>query len=237
MSLINANHVIRLVLRGNASGQEIVNVLHYVPLLEPIPPNNFVSQYSHAFTFAIDRWKAIILPHLSSTYTLHGASLRVIEGKAPLIGVIPPGQPVAKLVYGDGIDADVFAPNTGGVIGEASPTFVAATIRKITGRAGKKWKGSMRLGPIAEASTDNNLIKPVPYASLVDDIDGIMELGPLTVGGNEFLRLSVFSLQDYVVDNNGSEVIPAQTAQRVTSVTVNQNLGSQVSRKPRRLAF
>lgn len=237
MTLMNSNHVVRLVVRGSAFDQEIVNVLHYIPVLRPSTPTNFVSQYSQCLSLFEAEWRTNILPLLNSFYTVHLIQMRVIEGKAPILGAIPPGKPVARYVYGDGIDRDFVPPNVGGDIGESSPTFVAVTGRKITGRAGKNWKGSIRLGPISEAKTISNDAASALITAADTGLDNIRSIGPMVVAGNEFLDMVVFSEQQYLYANAFPEGIPSQASVVVQEITINPNLGSQVSRKPRRAAF
>lgn len=147
-----ASSIIQITVLGVAAGQAVNNVLHYA--FASANPGGFVSSLGQCLTAFRTAWRAGVLPGITSEY--HVLAYRGVS----IVKTKPDPNDPNKKVWDIGDVADILGDailDAGGDARAAAPTFVAYSIRKMTGVGGKDKRGSARIGPIAEETTDVDL--------------------------------------------------------------------------------
>lgn len=228
--MITTSHVIRFIVRAVQDEQAVYNILDYKPESTNPQFGSSIQQCVAAFS---SFW-------LSNALAIQSDSLGVaeIQGIAIEGTRTNPNDPNTRLLkFGDYHSQVPGSGNFGAIVGPALPTYVAATFRKKTAKAGRSKRGSMRFGGLVEAdtgtSTPNVLTTPAKTAL---EVFGANLLIPLAAGvAGDTLKLGVLAQTDMLRDT-----VPVTVASNwievCTAISVNSYVGSQVSRKRRSIA-
>lgn len=215
------------------SGQVFNNVLFYRNRQLAAPLGYGVSIVtSDLLTFINNvavRWAVTLDDVVSEHYRME-----TITGKQVVnySGVI--GEPQV-LIYGDVSVANFGTVNDqGDLAGETCPSYCAMSIRKVSDRAGRRYRGSMRIGPVTEAVQSNGTFTVAQHALNVTaaaafaatpvengapGLDKSMDVCILSKMDIFFAAQPLVSSDEYMAT--------------VTIMIPHKNLGSQVSRKVR----
>jgi hypothetical protein len=230
---IAAEDVLEIQVMGKASGQVMMNRYHYVNTGTALPPS---SQLEKLLADFVAEYRLSFLPLLCDTYTVAQYNALAITGWK--LGADPTKYSpfvVAKVTQPGDALLDKGSINT-----DPLPTFAAVTGRKITVIPSRRYMGSNRYGPIAEADTVNNkLIEAkvtawrLAYSTimnnvLTDDIGGSPQVWSPAV-------FSLLSLKEG--EDAGAVNVAGKYAREVWKTTVSDTIGSQLSRKERRSAL
>lgn len=140
---------VQLVVHGQAAGQAIKNVFHYVSEeITPDPLDVTIEELVSTFRTA---WRAAVLPLLCNNYFASAYSGVVIEGTVVLEHPDETEYTALKLGDVSTLDGEV-GEDEGGSADASLPTEVALTIQKKTGKAGRENHGSTRFAPIGATS-------------------------------------------------------------------------------------
>lgn len=222
---MTALQILEITVKGKALGQDILNTVHYrsVDPLTFDPLGVEISAYLPEFVVA---WRLACLPGVSSNYTVESYNARTLVSTS----VNPTPPPPNQLDQGDqAVIAGVPAIDVGALGGTASPTFVAVGVRKFTDRAGRSFRGGLRIGPITELQTDNNQLEPtqlLSYATRWTDFIGTN----LTDGPGSDVEPCVFSKTLALSRPVPNTTLRTDTAHWVAAL-INSFVTSQVSRK------
>lgn len=220
--------VLRLVVRARdvKTGQVVVNVLHFRPSKDATA---YGVEIAGATSLGLLNGFATIwtgiMDNLSEHYNLESIEVTELTGRSG-----------ADITSG-ATDVLTYVPGsaTGTLPGDAFATFVAASVRKRTARSGRSGRGGMRLSPIPEDKAQNGRLAGGYVDDLTIDVTPLTQqlavaVGPPAVYG----RFVVFSKTRAISTTlNGPFTETDEFAFPITSVMVNPNTGSQVSRKPR----
>lgn len=238
MAWSNLNHICRLSVLGEDSGQAVNNVFHAKLFsgggeITPVPLASLLS------TFA-GRWAAWVIPNAPVSYNVKAYAAVLIEGS--VVNPTPPPTPVPPwytpnvLLYGE---QAVLVPTTdrvGTKIGDPLPTFNAMSVRWITLIRARHYRGGSRLRVGVEANTTGN-DWDVGFGEAWSDIDstaGAFYADLVNPGdwGSTTVRLSVFAQTTFLRTGLGTST-PAELTQPIIAHVVNPKVSSQVSRKDR----
>jgi hypothetical protein len=165
-------------------------------------------------------WRAAICPELSAEYVCQ--RYRVFTLQEPPLAPVVGWQPKAVALLGGGTPAD-----TGGNAAEADDTFSCVSVQFGTPTPGRRGRGGKRFSPIPQSHTVFNTLDPIIKANweaaLLNFITVQMELALVGAGINAVM--SVLSPTDYINAPAGPY------SSDITSIIVNDYVGSQVSRK------
>lgn len=223
MADLNLTSVYETTLFGVQDGQAIRNVLHHAAIDDSPGPVAGVDTLLALAEEVVEGWRANILPVLVREYELVQAVCVEITNRdhAP---------PNATLTYGAvetlGLGGTTYrgARNV-----DALPTYSAVAVRKIVNRRGRKYRGSMRIGGVAEADTDENELTDTAATNFQTAVSGIH--GVFTIAGGAMqLDIGVFAKQSYLLYSPGGANPRSQWFQ-VDNLTVQDLITSQVSRK------
>lgn len=209
----------------SASGQQVLNVFHYrqetlaPQLYDNVDLQEAVSDFSAT-------WVSVILPLLSTDYTLEKARGRALTGT--IANPTPP--PPNIFVIGEQFEL-IAAPGTVGARGgEVMTSFNAFGVQKLSDRAGRNFRGSFRLGTISTADVQDNIITPA-FKPTVDTATQTFVTTDLTLVFDAVdWNMAVFSRTLALAAPPPFTDLRALTA-RVTGARVNNFITSQVSRK------
>lgn len=183
------------------------------------------------FAFIVG-WRTNVVPFINSTYQVFRYELRLLTGAVAT--VVGPKTYYTR-VYSSLWDfTNVANPlDIGGDVGDALPTWVAATLRKNTGLLGRSFRGSMRISPISESRSlgGGNFLSPGAVAAL-NTLTAALVL-PLNVGAPVVATIepSLFAAREYAVSPPALQSVPLHNHDLV-SIDPNTYLGSQLSRHP-----
>lgn len=163
MAELQHQEVYEVVTVAQADDQAFINVMHYVG--RQVQPGA-----NPAFgIFLLDwqkKWTTSILPNVSATYEVLYYEIRHIND-AFSRGATTTGG----IKYWFGYDLQDLLEAEGDEVGQLPgphlPTFCAVNFRKSPEKRDRKYRGSLRLGPIPEADTeadDQNVITDVAHA-------------------------------------------------------------------------
>lgn len=148
MSLRIGLDCLEVRVKGHALGQAVINVLHYTPWSTDA---NIVSGLSNLLVAFQTMWKAMVLPALSDAYSVSEYEAVQILGTE----VDPTDPSKFRLKLGDrAVRVPTPGDDVGTQLGAMLPTYAAATIRKLSGKAGRTKRGSCRIGPLIEQDTE-----------------------------------------------------------------------------------
>lgn len=228
------NDVLQITVFGVAQGQAVENVFHYVPEGTVDPLATGVDVWLDDFRGI---WRGAVLPHLAPDYTVAEYKAIVIRGTkdGPPVNPNNPDGPKKK-VYDYGSVEKLTGegtPDTGSAVGTPLPTYVAATLQKLTGESGRSNHGSARIATLIEAFTDATDANKLTVAgSNAMALVAAAILGQINGLAGEILHPVVFS-RKRLFGKAGNTNNTTDTWTLITSVTVNDLVGSQVSRKQR----
>lgn len=221
------NEVLQVSVLGRALGQAVINVFHYAaanPLTFPVPGAD-ISEYANDF---VASWRTNILPLLANAYKVEVYQFRTIISTTE---TDPGPPPLRKVILGDAYDEAGTTADFGTQVGEVHATFVAVGVRKVTARAGRRYRGGFRGGPILEDSVNNNFLIASEFASWVANAEAfratLLQAG---FGSASDLNLRVFSEADALTPVPPNTNLIDSTAV-VNGVIINPFVTSQVSRK------
>jgi hypothetical protein len=213
------------------TGQRCLNVLYFKTdksLVVPEPAWGAPLVGSSMTTFVNSLrsvWRDNILPRLSTHLWIQEYRVKEITGWLL--------DPTFRVTYGEQATAlGDSVLDRGGAAGEAVPTNVAVSVQKITDRAGKSFRGGMRLSPIPESQQSNGTLT-VTNSMLWQDAMNLYYTSPIANGatGNEANML------DYVFSKFlffGSAIPMTQSETFMAFIIlfrVHKNLGTQNTRK------
>lgn len=216
------------------NGQLIQNIFH--GYLKDAQLNDFTGAIaSDDFCTAIaDFWKAFVAVFQSTT--MEAAEVEVLQ-----VVRVDPGEEIngrqrpPKMVYSFRDILELTPQYNGENVGEAMPSYVAATIQKRATQDQKAMFGSLRVGGLMEAHTtapDMNELEPNIKLSIglfAKELEVPLKVG--AIAGEDVVWLwSVFSRTEAAGQGD-----PYPHCYRITDTRVNDVLGSQVSRKRRQL--
>jgi hypothetical protein len=220
--------VVQFSVYGQAAGQAVNNVLHFLP--ETVNAN-FTATAAQCLSALIATWRTQVIAKLNDSYTAAQYRLLVITGT--VANPTPPPGFILKL--GDeAVQAGGLAADTGGELSDPLPTYVAATIRKFSGLAGRTNKGSIRLGTLGEAMTEaanQNKLTAAAITSLETARVWLFTQQGTGVAGDSltpviFSKTTLLRLVQPRGDTIGARAV-------MTGAELNAFVGSQVSRKQR----
>lgn len=232
------NSHVEITVLAAASGQAVINVLNY----KAHSGNAGVATLAQLAAAFREEWKDNICPELHESYEVQAYLCRTISGMVFLPPIIP-GSPTSRpaLRYSEQVIVQGLAADVGGMATASHPTFTAVSIQKVCGpvttpalvplTSEKLIKGGMRLGPIAEASTDTTEGNALSSAFATEVLDALNLISTLTAAGETF-NLEVLSFyKDSVHRVDGA--LPTFARAGVTSFLVNPYASTQVTRKQR----
>lgn len=216
--------VIQVEVKGVALGQAVNNVFHYFPV-------GVNGTAATAVALIRAAWQNLFLPVIHTNYLV--SSYRVVEITGYLVSPLPP-PPVPPepntFIYGEFAEILGTDPaDRGSRIGEMLPSYVAASYRKRTLLAGRKNRGSARIGTISELDVSGNSIiaaaLPLFQAAEIFWSDTIALEPPTT------LIPCIFHRRDMLTTRIEGLIPSVNFTTRVQSGTINTLVGSQISRK------
>lgn len=225
MSLL-AGSVFSWSVVATALGQSIVNTCDWIFSQNPVPPTATALDVN---TIIRNKWRIDMIPLLPVQYVVQSYTLVEILGRqaTAMPGVFTPILGESSVIAG------VPADDTGDLVGNVEATFVAATIQKKTGFAGRRSRGGARIGPLLEENVTNNALID-PYRTALS-LAAEFFTDPLIPLANHQIRAAVFSRRSFFgapgKPATPGLVSPFQAALTITTATLNTFVGSQVSRK------
>jgi len=209
-------------------GGKIVNINHFQF------PDTVTADQGDLFEF-LDNWalfwQSSILPNLSVFYEVEQYTLKEIIGWETVAGK-------KRLKYGlTAVQAGDPGTDVGGIVTDGLPNYVAFTVQKKSLFAGRTKKGSMRIGGVVEADTDENSLQPAAILWVKTAIDTLIFPGiSINAADTLFINWAIFSPTTFFSDPTMEH--PATAEPRLHSVQVvgkiiNPLVGSQTSRKVR----
>lgn len=222
---VTVNQIVEIVVAGRSQSQQILNVFHYRtqnPVTFP-PAGATIGNLASPFR---DLWRANVLPRLSDLYVVEVYRLRSLTGTV----VADPGPPpVNQLVQGDAFDLAGTGLDTGSITGEILPTFNAVGVRKVTDRAGRRFRGGARFSSIPEANQANNFLLATEVTAWTTAAFNLFTTA-IDSGFLEVFEMCVFS-KTSALEATAPQTDLRQYTADVTNAIVNAFMTSQVSRK------
>jgi len=232
MALVPLTDVCRIRVNGICDGQAVLNILDYrVYKSGGGSPGTSVNEVVNLFRAV---WRTDLLPLISSAYTVIDYTVTQIVGRTKT----PPAVGPANFVYGER-DQLVGVPGTdvGGAAGSDYPTFVTVSGVKRTLKAGREQIGGIRISPVLETVATENTLTSTALTNF-DAAFSFLESIPGT-GIGDVIQLVVFHQAGYL-GRKADHVLspsdkPTDHTDDVVSLKTRKYVGSQVSRKRRRL--
>jgi hypothetical protein len=220
-----ATEVLEMTVKAKAEGQDVLNIVHYraVDPLTFIPNELDILVYLNQFALL---WRSTALPLVHTSYTVISYVAQVLVGTV----VNPTPPPPNQIAVGDQrIRVGIPAEDTGLQGSNPLPTFVAVGVRKFSDRAGRSFRGGLRVGPLGELQVDGNALSPAQIiawaAAWTTFKDALLETAPTNT-----LEASVFSPSRALAAPVPNLNLRSDTAKWVASL-INSFATSQVSRK------
>lgn len=237
MALLTPNEHIQVEIHAVASGQAVLNVLHY-KVHSTAPGTHTLAAWLDAFRTI---FRVEILPLLHETYDVQAYSARTIEGMIDLNPEALPADARPVLRFNDQEVLQGAAADVGGVATPALPTYAAVSVAKVCGPVTKPdltpltgeklLKGGMRWGPIVEADTQTdepNALDETTVSDWQSAVDGILSISVDTTT----CQMEVLSFFKNTLPRREG-LTPVFARAHVNSVLVNPYASTQVSRKQR----
>lgn len=222
---VTVNQLVEITVAGRCQGQEILNVFHYRtanPATFP-PAGALINFLASPFR---ELWRNNILPRLGDLYLVEVYRLRSLVST---VQTSPGPPPVRNVVQMDAFDLPGTGLDVGAKAGDILPTFNAVACRKVSDRAGRRYRGGSRFSPITEADQgNNNLIMAEVLAWQVASFN--LFTTPIESGLLEVFEMAVFSATS-ALEPAPPETNLRQYTAKVTGSVVNPMVSSQVSRK------
>lgn len=225
----NLNEVVEVVYRGQAGGQEIINIMHYGPTVVP-PVAELTDAELQALAAALGtQWVANIMPLLHDDYVYQYTTVSACETYR-VFSQSPNFQ--SELIR----DRQFFdfsgSGSTGGLATERLPLNDAVTARKLTTNPTRAGRGSVRFGPIVEAHQEDGSLTGAALASwIAATVPLALPEGPFAPSTTTF-QLIVWG-PSANVDPVGVNPVNVSQMFDVTGVVVQRLVRTQQSRKPR----
>lgn len=231
----NVNRIQELTFLCEQDGQAVMNILHCMLCTAQgdIPAAvGATSQQIWAAYYGV--WIAEILPLLSNQLRYVSTTVREI------IRVNPgPGegfQPPFQIVYGNEDLIESSGTVVGGTVGQALPTYVAATLQKrgFTLERELRTFGSMRIGGIPEAATDEvdgseNSLGAAFRSGMNSFAEDLIQ--PISIVGDTYLRMGILNRREAAVGSALGGTGAHEGFAPWGNYKVNKFVGSQISRK------
>ena len=219
------NEVLEITVKGKAFAQDILNVVHYRSATPLTFIDNELDILVYLNQFAL-LWRSTVLPSVSDAYSVESYVAQVLIGT--IVNPTPP--PPNQIAIGDQrIRVGVPPNDTGQRTLDPLPTFNAVGVRKFSDRAGRSFRGGLRIGPITEVQTTaNSLTAPelIDFAAKWTAFkDTFLETAPTNT-----LEAAVFSPTRALAAPAPNLNLRSDTAKWVASL-INSFITSQVSRK------
>lgn len=226
---VNKNYVYELFVQGIAASQSVVNVFHYWIVrsydgVNPAPQStvNVLDRFRN-------NWRTLIIPILPAAYTALNYGLREIVGSR-----VNPDTNKKELLYDQGNNLlGGAAEDVGQLAGDILPTFNCATVRKVTDRVGRSYRGSTHFGPVREADTNNNTLLPA-FQEDVTTAAATNRTFVVTIPDELEFEEVIYS-KTKQLRGPQPNAVPAGYATAVRSYACNPNIGTVLRRKRRRL--
>lgn len=223
-----AGSVFSWSVQAMALSQAFVNTCDWVLTTTPSPPTVTAEAINNAI---LAKWRVDMIPVLPVQYVVSQYVVVEITGRAatamPLVFTPILGETSVK----PGVAAD----DTGDLVGNVDATFVAGTIQKKTAFAGRRNKGSARIGPMLEENVTNNALIE-PYKTSLQ-LAGEFFSDPIPIDANHTITACIFSRRRYFGSPgkpaDAGLVTPFQGSNLIVVTKLNPFVGSQVSRKQR----
>lgn len=223
--------VLEVAIHGAAGGQRIVNIFHLRIRSGESVPVDGLPLSTIEISMRAD-WLITIRTELSNQWVWQRNVLRTIDNRIPR----PPARPGARPRryafqnrYREVFEFAIPTETRGSRLGEALPTLSALGIRKVTNRAGRSYRGGMRVGPLLEEDTSFNLWTPTALAR-IQPIVNTMFTNP-RVSGGVALEHVVFGAAA-MWTSTASTIVPRDFTGLILSTPLKSTVTSQVSRKP-----
>lgn len=211
---------------GQSDGQAVNSVFELMALATDPAPPTLISLEDVADS-VITRMTVDVAPHNSSFWSFNRVVVKTITA---IQDRISRGRHHTRRIYGEQFEKVLGSAVVGGRVGPATPTYVAYTVRFKTARAGKSFRGGKRFGPLFEDDTVTNLVEPARLALVRTAMSHFTNPSPSVIIPGFNFAWVVFGARAAVLAGTLAE--PFRTfAPALTSVLVNDVVGSQVSRK------
>lgn len=220
-----ADNIAEFTVKGKASGQDILNVVHYrVANPGAFPPGGL--DISAVLDDFITAWRLACLPGVSNTYTVESYLVQALVSTSTNPG--PP--PFTQIDIGDQfLLAGVPAIDVGALTADPMPSFNAVGVRKFSDRAGRNFRGGLRIGPITDIQADGNQLTAPTVIGFADRWTTFHETN-LPFPTLEELEPAVFSRTLALSRPVPNITLRVDSARWVASL-INSFVTSQVSRK------
>jgi len=217
--------VYRFEVPAHAFGQAVVNYLDFRLIAPAADPTE--AEMLQFLSVLHNYWVDNMLPLLSEEYEVEAFYLREIVDAQ----IVDPGPPPRyRFIYDTQLVTVESPPASGGLEGEVLPTYVAATIWKVSGTTSRNYRGTLRFGPIIEANTfESNQLLPGYVTNLGTAFPGLLTL-PNIAGFT--LRPAILSGL-LLAQNDDPVPRPDLFAVPLEAFIVRPFVGTQLSRKRR----
>lgn len=214
------------------SGQVLLNILHYLSNDPAFAYDVTVTgaTMETAVTSIYNNWLGV-MAQTSIHYELRLVELREVVG-VHLVG----GN--KSLTYRNiAVVNGIPGLDRGQQSGETLPPFAPVSIRKITSRAGRSYRGGLRFGLVPESKQSNGALTSTYRTALQTEVDHLidtLDTGASTRPDGDF-KLQVFAHTVAFAAGTGTwtGAAAADYSATVVSVPVNPNVATQRSRKPK----
>lgn len=219
----------RFTFKGQAEGQAVIHVEDWALAARVLPAAAQPVDLEVIRDTVVGEWNNSIIPLLPDNYQMSEVHVIALGGPLNALGPGPGGTtPLGETILS--------IQSTGGraVVGDALPTHDAFSVRKLTSRVGRRFKGGWRLFGVLEGDTDNNQVTAgrrsavetginAYYTPIIADYSGV---------GVEPLYPVVFSVAQALEGGGADEPWPEASA-IVAGVICNPYVSTQLSRKQR----
>lgn len=218
--------VLEFTVDGRADSQQVTNVLHFRVNSALVPPTTNVT----LIAALVALWRINILPLLNENFAVANYLMKKIASVTA--GVPTPNQPHPfTLAFEWEIAQPGAAADVGGTAGASLPTFVTASVRKLTGFGGRYWRGGIRFGTINEADTlaGGNQLTGAAKTAWEAASQQVLRNNP--PGGLPDYVTSVVFSGTYAAWGPAAPYTVIESTADVLDRSVNQRVGSLVSRR------
>lgn len=225
MAQIESTAVYEIIVKGTASEQAVLNVIHYATEETiPVPPIPTEEQFLAQF---VENWRTAVLAVLSQIYRVESYTLKRITGTE----VDPSPPPPTRLIVPFQFGIPGGLGDFGARVGEPLPTYSAVGYRKLTSNPTRNGRGGMRLGPVLESdTTGGNALNAGALALFaVANLESIRRVLIAAVA-NFPMQMQVFSETLALVAPN---VTPRNFSFPVSALALNPFITTQTTRKQR----
>lgn len=227
--MATSTNVYRAIIRGLASGQEFINHLDYVASGSGVAPHPTQAAMEDLADYLNTFWEDEICDHLSDAYVLNNVWIDEIIGYT-VLDTIPFKY---SINYSRRAYTTIPVVGVGQIGGEYLPLTNSISVRKITSSRLRPFRGSMRLGPVAEVSQTNGTVDPTLRGALLTDLNILFDGFHPGGGAVNSWDPVVFGPSDNTSRTLGFKALPQTFTLSILNGLVHPSLGTQNSRKPR----